>query len=510
MCAEAATLRVAVIAAAAALLAACETLRPVEPPPDPSRPWVPPEALRREVGETLARLDRNRAAGSATRGPAADPATLDPARAYTLPELIDLAQRRNPATRAAWEEARQAAEAAGVARSTLLPRLAATVVGGYQRLTTPLQLPLGGTLDVTTEVEGVVPLLTVEWLLFDFGERAAALEVSRHLATVAKVRFTQAHQQVVFDVSRACNALAAAETKQSAAGRALAAAGRLRAAAETRESRGVGTRIEVAQAAQQVAQAELALVQAQGEGAAARVALNGALDTPPGATIRLRDAADPLPPAVTETLDQVIARALAGRADIIAGVAALQAARAGERVAAAGFRPKVGLIGALAGGENQFRINGSDTLAIPMQQSGVLIGVTLPLFDGGQRGSNLQGARSRVLSAQAAVATARDAAATEIATAYEALRTGLAAYRAAEALVAAATVTAQAADRGYALGVGTLTEAAAAEKALFDAENARTDARRAARDAAATLAFVTAALPAPESPAPPAAKRQAE
>ena len=122
--------------------------------------------------------------------------------------------------------------------------------------------------------------------------------------------------------------------------------------------------------------------------------------------------------------------------------------------------------------------------------------MTMPLFDGGMRDSNLHSARSRVIAAQAAVATVRSAAAEEIAAAYEALRTSLAAYHAAKALVAAAAITENAARKGYEVGLGTLTDTMAAEKAQLDAENVLTDARRGTFDAATTLAFVTAALPA--------------
>ena len=44
---------------------------------------------------------------------------VDPRRAYTLPELVDIAESSNPVTRAAWERARQAALAVGVAESDL-------------------------------------------------------------------------------------------------------------------------------------------------------------------------------------------------------------------------------------------------------------------------------------------------------------------------------------------------------------------------------------------------------
>ena len=37
------------------------------------------------------------------------PADIDPNHVYSLVELIDIAQRRNPATRVAWEQPRQAA-----------------------------------------------------------------------------------------------------------------------------------------------------------------------------------------------------------------------------------------------------------------------------------------------------------------------------------------------------------------------------------------------------------------
>ncbi|MGE4651849.1 MAG: TolC family protein, partial [Myxococcota bacterium] len=53
--------------------------------------------------------------------------------AYDLPALIDLAQRRNPATRIAWENARAAAAAVGLAEAQYYPTLAllASYGGGY-------------------------------------------------------------------------------------------------------------------------------------------------------------------------------------------------------------------------------------------------------------------------------------------------------------------------------------------------------------------------------------------
>ena len=468
-------------------------------PPVPAAGVVPSSSRPLGPGERAPSPDNSQMPDTQARfgsGEIDASATLDPAHPYALWELIDLAQRRNPATRVAWEEARQAALAAGAARATLLPRLAASVVGGYQRLSTPVALPLVGTRTLTTDVQGVMPILTVEWLLFDFGEREAMIEASRHLTTIANVKFNQLHQQLVFDVTRAFNALAAAERKATASGRALAAARLILAAAETREQRGVGTRIEIAQARQQLAQAELSLVQAQGEAAIAQVALNAALGRPPGARLGIQDDRESLPRMASENLDQVIAATLAGRPDIITSVARLKAAEAEAGAVSAGFMPKVGLIAGLTTLDNQFSINNGGALGTPLDQTGILLGMTLPLYDGGLRDSRAGGARSRVMAAQAAVALAHDAAALEIATAYEALRTSLAACQAAEALVAATKVTADAGRKGLEAGLGTLTDAIAAEKGLLDAEMVLAEARQTAFDAAAGLAFVTAALPA--------------
>src|SRR6266850_3467012 len=53
---------------------------------------------------------------------------LDQSKAYSLPELIDLAEAHNPATRFAWERARSQAAALGIARSELYPTLAAAAL----------------------------------------------------------------------------------------------------------------------------------------------------------------------------------------------------------------------------------------------------------------------------------------------------------------------------------------------------------------------------------------------
>src|SRR4030095_8264332 len=75
-------------------------------PSTAERPWTPPpDALPPPAAVPGLRITPTRARGSA------------------LPALIDLAQRANPATRLAWEQARAAATRLGLTESAWLPVL---------------------------------------------------------------------------------------------------------------------------------------------------------------------------------------------------------------------------------------------------------------------------------------------------------------------------------------------------------------------------------------------------
>jgi len=62
---------------------------------------------------------------------------VDLRREYTLPDLIDLAQQLNPATRAAWQNAKQALALVGVNKSAYYPFLSLAAAAGYTRLFVP-------------------------------------------------------------------------------------------------------------------------------------------------------------------------------------------------------------------------------------------------------------------------------------------------------------------------------------------------------------------------------------
>jgi outer membrane protein TolC len=210
-------------------------------PARPDRPWV---------GETYV-LPPDRTLPAPTAPP-----QLDPRHAYTLPELIDIAQSTNPSTRVAWAQARIAAQGVGLVKATFLPNLSALVLGGYQSGQARSTL---SNLHSDT-ASGAVSALTLQWLLFDFGQRSALLEAARQHTAFAAIAFTAEHQNVIYKVSLAFYAHAAARARAANAVTAAKDAQDVQAAAEDRFRHGIGTIVEVAQARQATAQAALALV----------------------------------------------------------------------------------------------------------------------------------------------------------------------------------------------------------------------------------------------------------
>src|ERR1700691_3044478 len=94
-------------------------------------------------------------------------ASPDPAKSYSLAELIDIAERNNPRTRVVWERAKQRADHLGIERSAYFPILAAAAIFTDQRAIEPFPkplAPLGYTID---DIPIVQPEITLQYLLFD-------------------------------------------------------------------------------------------------------------------------------------------------------------------------------------------------------------------------------------------------------------------------------------------------------------------------------------------------------
>lgn len=500
-------------------LAGCATAALRMAPDRPDAPWNPAtgpdgEIVAGERGPPDLRnssyvLPSNRNF-AAIPPPASD---LERHRPYTLAELIDVAQATNPVTRNAWNDARNAALAAGIAEATFLPLVSAGIVQGWQTFHNEFST-LGVNASNNVTGSGNIEALSVQWLLFDFGERAALVDVAKQASAISNIAFTFAHQQVIYNVSLAFYANAAAQARLATAAKSLRDAEQVQAAAEDRYKRGIGTVVEVAQAKQATAEARLTRVQAEGAAQNSYLALISAIGISPMTRLAIADVSRRrLPPALTTPIVKFVAEALARRPDVLTGYATVRASLAGLSAAEAAFFPKVfaSAIGTrLSGSLNITAIPGVGQqlpiVNLPGAQPGVsteqvggtvLVGATVPLYDGGLRAALLEQARDRVDKAETTLTQLGNEAARQIILARNTLKTSLSAYAAATALVAAAQTTFNAALASYRNDVGSITDVTLAERQLLVAENAATDAYSTALSSAATLALAAGALGAP-------------
>jgi outer membrane protein TolC len=482
-------------------------------PAAPDRPWQPqtdaggnivPGPPRSASEATQAGYTLPRSAALASIEPAA---ALDANHAYTLPELIDLAESTNPLTRIAWNDARNAALAAGIAKTAYLPQLTATAMGGYEAASGAASTPLLGTTSTNSNIHGTVSVLSLQWLLFDFGGRRAHLDAAKQLSVAANVAFTSVHQHVIHDVSIAYYTYEAANAREHTAQQALDNADGILSAARARRKQGVGTVVEVAQATQNRAQANLLKVQADGALSDSYLSLVSALGISPLSKPLIAPLpARTLTPALHQSVDEIVTDAIARRPDVQGAYALEQANQAKIRAAESAFMPKIFLSAAAAYGTGTTSITaippvGDQAATVNLNGSrrsgSIFLGVTIPLYDGGLRSAVLMQARNDADSASAQLTHTRQEAVRQVVAAQNGLSTSLASNDAAKALVEAAQTTYDAAFAAYRHGVGTITDALLTQNQLLAAQNAYADSYSAALSAAATLALATGEIGSP-------------
>jgi len=429
-------------------------------PPAPDKPWSPPGSGAYE--QELSRIGRDRA----------DAVSIDPAKTYDLPELIDIAERSHPQTRVAWEAARAGARAVGLSESTYYPYLAALASENFEHQLFVLTSVFPG--NAFEENAGV----ELNWLLFDFGGRKAEVAGAREKLMMANVNFNATHQQIVFALTKSFYDFNTARQQVEAAETSLQAAQTVTEAAKARFDNGLATKPEVLQAEQQSAQADYDLEAARGTLSDAQVALVDKLGIFPTAAIQVAQIPErPVDENLGEPLDDLIDRALSQRPDLVAKLANLKASQAKVRQARAEYYPKISLDA--GAGWSKLDVNGYDSPYIGNSKPvyGAGISVELPLFDGFARRNRLLIAEAQLKAAASELTDNRDNAVQEVMKAYVDLKTSLRKQDASQVLLSAAQSAFDASLEAYQHGLGTYVDVVNAQRNLAAARNTVVDAR---------------------------------
>src|SRR5207249_6225244 len=208
------------------------------------------------------------------------------------------------------ERARQAAIGIGLAEGTYYPALAAAATGAVAHVPIPIPTTVvpGGVF--TADTHFVIPALSLDWLLLDFGRRRALVDAARALTVEATAGFNAKHQQIVFGVTREFHALTAVRGKVAAARASLAAAHSLEDAATARAQYDLAALPEVLQAQEETARATYDLEDALAAEHDAHMALLETIGIRPRPPIDIADISQqPLPPPPDESLDEPTERA---------------------------------------------------------------------------------------------------------------------------------------------------------------------------------------------------------
>jgi len=440
-------------------------------PPAPNRPWT-------AVGdERPVRAEPWRSSAF----------PVDPARTYSLAELIDLAQRHNPETRVAWEQARAQAAALGVARSELYPTLTAAALARADRTDI-----LVGNAFIRQDRRSAALAFDLTYMVFDFGGRAGRIESARSETLASNFAFNDTHRKIIFQVSDAYYRLLNASGQEDAARASLANAQTVQRAAEERLPNGLATLPDVLEARSAAAQADYELQAALGAREIALGNLAMAIGAMPSADLKVQPLGDVVQPdSFSTTVDEAIDRALAQRPDLMQRMAEIRSADARTQEARAAFYPTL-----------SFRAQPAPELLRGLQRTypwthadGVFGGVGLSLdwkvFDGGARSRAMAEAQAVSAAARARAASAGDQIANDVWTAYSQFTTALRRRQAATALLDSAGQSYAAALESYTLGLRSLLDVSAAQRTLAQARSADVLARTQALAALADLAFQT-------------------
>jgi outer membrane protein TolC len=452
-------------------------------PARPDTPWLAPDL--RAFSEPL-REER--------------PPELNPEKEYELADLIDIAEGANQVTKIAWARAKEAASALGLAKSEYYPVLALKASGMWANLSVPLPVPPNKVAYLSVEVQEAHAVAELEWVLLDFGKRAATVGAARERLLAANLGFNAQHLDIVYKVQTAFYKLSTVRGRISVAQAGLDSALKVQEAAEEKSKHGLASAPDVSLARQHAAQAAFDFEEVNSKERDAQVTLAESLGILPTTPIRVADFSRlALPTNLEERVEKVIDRTLEQRPDLLARVAVLREKDAEIRRARTAYYPKLSVLGNVGGAYERSQLtpeNGSSSPFVDTRNPIWGVGATLtwPLFEGGARKRRLEMARSEREAAQYELEDARDKAISQVWRYYTDTKLAIRRLEVAAALVEASEKSYEQTFEGYQHGLSSLVDVLGSRRELSSARYTLLETRSTLLESTAALAFASGDL----------------
>lgn len=367
----------------------------------------------------------------------------------TLPDVVDRALCQNPQTREAWANARYQAAQVGIAESASLP-------------TASLALSNSRNSGGDRSSEQTSATLSLNYLLYDFGGRAATLENARQIMAASNASQDVTLQSVFLSVVQAYYQWHAAQAAVVAARESERASLESLKGSSARYKAGAATPADKLQAQTAASQATLVRIRTEGDASSAQGALANAMGLPADRAVSLAPPPDMAADAQFEQkVVELIETAKRQRPDLAAAEAQVMAARSGIDAAQARGRPSISLFA----NRNELHSSMADAAR------GNVIGLSLnvPIFSGFDTTY-----RVRAAEAQLDVRMAeRDRLVLQVSLdvwrAYHSLLTDTQAVSAADDLLSSAAQSEKVALGRYRAGVGAILDLLNAQSTLASA-----------------------------------------
>lgn len=379
-----------------------------------------------------------------------------------LLDVVNLALCNNPQTRVAWASSRVQAAQVGVSKASYLPTaaLSATATHNLSGSTTGVNLSRS-----TTSVDQSNIDVTLSYLLYDFGSRAANLENARQLLAAASATQDSTVQAVFLAAVQAFYQAQATYAALDAALESERAAKESFAAAEARYNAGSATPADKLQAQTAYSQATLNRITIEGNQKNAQGALANVLGLDANRNVSLATANTmAIPNSFEGDINALIEEARQRRPDLQAAASQVKAAEASADAARAAGRPSI----SLTASANQYNIAG-------INSHGSLVGINLsvPIFSGYATTYRVRAAEAQVDVRNGQLEQLRLQVALDVWTAYQHLTTATQSLRTTADLLNSAEQSARVALGRYKAGVGSILDVLNAQSALASARQQR-------------------------------------
>jgi len=443
-------------------------------PKDSATPWIPPAKAVPKVEPLAAPISL-------------PPEFLESKSNWTLEDIVALALRNNPATRATWETARAAAAKVGSERGAYLPQVNASAY--YTKGKNPISRQL------SVEQKIYQPSLALQFILFDFGKTRADVEEARQSLYAANWSHNAMIQTVILQVETAYYQYLYAKAVRSADSAAVEEAKVNLDAAEERHKAGLATVADVLQAKSNHAQKKLALQGIEGQVQTIRGSLATAMGLSPTISYDIGLLPSHVPAAeVSETVEELLKVAQAQRPDLAAARATAEAARANARSVKREGLPVVTLQGNIGR-----RYYDNPDIHADTYTEGIYLNV--PLFTGFSHSYDVAEAQAKAEASAQHYQVAKAKVELDVWSSYYDLKTAVERLSTAQEFLESATESHTVALERYRVGVGSILELLAAQSALEDARAQSLQARTDWFLALAGLAYATGRLDLPPAQA---------